>query len=130
MSDNHFQDIFGIRLDATPSGLISDPPPHPPFLHRMPFLTQPSGFILAWDSGMACTYILRKYPINTHTHLLLFLSSGVIPGWLDLPKKSLVTGSRFLIGRMPFLLHSQLDMETGRVDRRWLGPVTGRVDIR
>ena len=38
------------RLDATPSGLISDPSPSPPpFLRRMPFLPQPSHFILAWD---------------------------------------------------------------------------------
>jgi len=73
MSDSHFQDIFGIRLDATPSGLISDPTPHSHFY--LPFLPQPSQFILSWDRHQICwlacpvayTYILRKYPINTHT---------------------------------------------------------------
>jgi len=41
-----------IWLGATPSGLISnsDPPPSSPhFLRWMPFLLQPSQFILAWD---------------------------------------------------------------------------------
>ena len=35
---------------ATPSRLISNSPPSiPPFLCQMPFLPQPSQFILAWD---------------------------------------------------------------------------------
>ena len=40
-----------IWLGATPSGLICVPPELPilPFLRRMPFLLQPSQFILAWD---------------------------------------------------------------------------------
>jgi len=39
-----------IRMGANPSGLISDPPPSSsPFLRRMPYLLQPSHFILAWD---------------------------------------------------------------------------------
>jgi len=39
-----------VQLGATPSKLISEPPPSsPPFLHQMPFLPQPSQFILAWD---------------------------------------------------------------------------------
>jgi len=38
------------RWTAIPSRLIGAPPlPSPPFLCRMPFLTQPSQFILAWD---------------------------------------------------------------------------------
>ena len=28
--------------------------PSPPFLHRMPFLTQPCQFILAWDRHQIC----------------------------------------------------------------------------
>jgi len=43
-----------IWLGATPSGLISDPPPSFPFLCRMPFLPQPSHFILAWDRQQIC----------------------------------------------------------------------------
>jgi len=39
-----------IRVGATPSGLISSPPPSiPQVLRRMPFLPQPSQFILAWN---------------------------------------------------------------------------------
>jgi len=30
------------------------PLPSPPFLHRMPFLAQPSQFILAWDRHQIC----------------------------------------------------------------------------
>jgi len=36
-----------IRLNANPSGLISDQPPSSPILRRMPFLPQPALFILA-----------------------------------------------------------------------------------
>jgi len=44
-----------IRMRATPSRLISDPPPSsPPFLRHMPFLPQPSQFILAWDRHQIC----------------------------------------------------------------------------
>jgi len=44
-----------IRLVATPSGLISNPPANiPPFLRRTPFLPQPSHFILAWDRHQIC----------------------------------------------------------------------------
>ena len=35
-----------VRMDATPSKLTA---PQPPFLHRMPFLSQPSQYVLAWD---------------------------------------------------------------------------------
>jgi len=53
-------DIQTIRLTATPSGLITDPPPSiiiHTFLRRMPFLPQPSHFILAWGQApnmLAC----------------------------------------------------------------------------
>jgi len=44
-----------IQLGATPSGLISDPPPtSPPFLRRMPFLHKPFQFILDWDRHQIC----------------------------------------------------------------------------
>jgi len=46
-----------IWMGATPSGLINDPPsslPHPQFLCRMPFLLQPSHFLLAWDRHQTC----------------------------------------------------------------------------
>ena len=46
--DNKRQTLT-IRVGATPSGLISNPPPSiPPFLCRTPFLPQPFQFILAW----------------------------------------------------------------------------------
>ena len=39
-----------VPLNATPSGLSVPPPPsHAHFLRQMPFLPQPSQFILAWD---------------------------------------------------------------------------------
>jgi len=39
-----------IWLDASPSGLsVPQPPSFQTFLHRMPFLPQPSQFILVWD---------------------------------------------------------------------------------
>ena len=38
------------HLNATPCGLLVPPPPLPShFLHRVPFLLQPSHFILPWD---------------------------------------------------------------------------------
>jgi len=44
-----------IWMRATLSGAISDPPPNiSPFLCRMPFLLQPSHFILAWDRHQIC----------------------------------------------------------------------------
>ena len=44
-------DTLTICLDAAPFGLSVPPPPSSlPFLcHRMPFLSQPSQFILAWE---------------------------------------------------------------------------------
>ena len=71
-----------IRLDATPSGLSMPlPPSSPPYLRRMPFLPQPSQFILAWDRHrvmqiMGNTVTSAKMPpppkkthkIRTHTH--------------------------------------------------------------
>ena len=41
-------DIPTVWLGATPSKLVSDLH-HPPFVHRMNFLPQPSRFILVWD---------------------------------------------------------------------------------
>jgi len=44
-----------IRLGATPSGLISNPPSSSPiFLCQMPFPPQRSEFILAWDRHQIC----------------------------------------------------------------------------
>ena len=45
-----------IRMDCHPiqTDLCSPPVPSPPFLRRMPFLTQPSQFILAWDWHQIC----------------------------------------------------------------------------
>jgi len=48
-----------IRMDATPSGLISDSPLAPPFLRRMRFLLQPSQFILAWDRLFTAVYAVN-----------------------------------------------------------------------
>jgi len=42
-------DTLTIWLGATPSGLLSDSSPSPPFLCQIPFLPQPSQFSLAWD---------------------------------------------------------------------------------
>ena len=42
-------DTLTIRLDATPSGLSVPHLHHLPFLRQMPFLPQPSQFLLAWD---------------------------------------------------------------------------------
>jgi len=63
-------DTLTIRLGATPSGLISGTPPSSPFLHRMPFLLQPSNFILAWDRHQICwlAYSVQFYS-NTATNL-------------------------------------------------------------
>ena len=48
VSDN--TDTRTIRVGVTPSGPIGNPPPsNPPLLRRIPFLLQPSQFILAWD---------------------------------------------------------------------------------
>jgi len=68
---------------ATPSRLIDAPLlPSPPFLHKMPFLTQPSQFILAWDKHQICWL---AYPvICTHTHTPILQPSGLrpgLPGW-------------------------------------------------
>jgi len=50
-----------IRLGATQSRLISDPPPTiPPFLRWMPFLPQPSHFMLAWYRHQICWLV---YPV-------------------------------------------------------------------
>jgi len=44
-----------IQLGATPSGLISDPPPkHPPFLRRMSFLPLYPGLGQAPDMLASC----------------------------------------------------------------------------
>jgi len=53
-------DARTIRLGATPCGLISDPPPSCPILRRMPFLPQPSQFILTWDRHQICWL---EYPV-------------------------------------------------------------------
>jgi len=54
-----------IRLSATPTGPISDPPPsYPPFLCRMPFLPQPSYFALAWNRHQICWL---AYPVAWYT---------------------------------------------------------------
>jgi len=48
-------DTSTIRLGATPSRLIRDPPPSSiHFVCRMPFLPQPSHFILASDRHQIC----------------------------------------------------------------------------
>ena len=48
-------DTWTTQVGATPSGLISDPPSSSPyFLCQMPFLPQPSHFILAWDRHQMC----------------------------------------------------------------------------
>jgi len=54
--DNKRQtDTPTIRLGVTPSRLISNPPPSSlPFLCGMPFLPQPSQFILVWDRQQIC----------------------------------------------------------------------------
>ena len=39
-----------VWVGAIPSELPAPPPHHPTFLCRMPFLSQPSQFVLAWDS--------------------------------------------------------------------------------
>ena len=59
-------DIPIIRLGATPSGLISDPPPSSrPFSFRMPFLSQPSQFLLAWDRHQICSLAYpMTYPVD------------------------------------------------------------------
>jgi len=62
-----------IQVGATPSGLISDPPPSSlEFLYRMPFLLQPSQFILAWDRYQICWL---AYPVTCYilTNMLYFL---------------------------------------------------------
>jgi len=66
-----------IRLNATPSGLISDPAPSfLPFLRQMPFQQQPSQFILARDRHQICWL---AYPVawfhmisNNHTTTVLW----------------------------------------------------------
>ena len=54
-------------LGATPSGLISNSPPSSPsFLHRMPFLPQPSQFILAWKRHQICWLAYRVVVVNNN----------------------------------------------------------------
>jgi len=58
-----------VWLGTTPSGLISDPPPSfIPFLCRMPFLLQPSHFILALDRHQICWL---AYPVAWFQVLML-----------------------------------------------------------
>ena len=54
-------------LPPHPDYLVPQPLPSPPFLHRMPFLTQPSQFILAWTG--------TKYA-GLHTRWLTCLKEG------------------------------------------------------
>jgi len=50
-----------VRVGTTPSELTAPPPPKSPsFLHRMPFLPQPSQFFLAWDRQR---FILACIPV-------------------------------------------------------------------
>jgi len=56
-----------IRLDATQSRLSVPPSPSSPILCQVPFLPQPSQFILAWDRHqimLAC--ICNKFEKNTN----------------------------------------------------------------
>jgi len=63
-----------IRLDATPSGLLEPPSPSPPpFLRQMPFLPQPSQFILAW---------------NRHQIMVAGIPSGLVINVLTLTTKN------------------------------------------
>ena len=54
-----------VRINQPPTSLI------PPFLRRMPFLPQPSQFILAWDKHQICWL---AYPVAWF-HVLLTTSS-------------------------------------------------------
>jgi len=51
-----------VWLGTTPSGPVTQRPTSliPPFLRRMPFLPQPSKFILAWDRYQICWF---AYPV-------------------------------------------------------------------
>ena len=68
------RDRHTIWLGATPSGLISDPPPSPPlFLRQMPFQPQLSHFILAWNRHQICwlAYPVAWFQVawtNTHSY--------------------------------------------------------------
>ena len=74
-------DTLTVRLGTTPSGLISDPPPSsPPFLRRMPFLPQPSQFILAWNRHQICWLAYPVAWFKSLCKLLLNMSSAVSNG--------------------------------------------------
>ena len=51
-TSRHTNNLDG--LPPHPDSLVPPPLPSPPFLCRMPFLTQPSQFILAWDRHQIC----------------------------------------------------------------------------
>jgi len=56
---------------ATPSRLIGAPiSAIPPFLHWMPFLAQPSQFILAWDRHQTCWL---AYPVAWFAVIYIFM---------------------------------------------------------
>jgi len=68
-------DTSTIQMGATPSVLISGPPPSSPhFLHQMSFLPQPSHFILAWDRHQICWL---AYPV-----VWLVIPSGVVMNYV------------------------------------------------
>jgi len=53
--------------------------PHPPFLRRMPFLLQPSQFILAWNRHQICWLaypVAWLHNIQIHTVYISFVASS------------------------------------------------------
>jgi len=62
-------DALTIQMDCHPiqTNLVPPSLPSPSFLHRMPFLTQPSQFILAWDRHQICWL---AYPVAWFTQWL------------------------------------------------------------
>jgi len=62
-----------VWMDCHPIQTNWSPPPlpSPPFLCRMPFLTQPSQFILAWDRHQICWL---AYPVAWFAYLVAWLS--------------------------------------------------------
>ena len=86
-----------IRLGATPSGLFVPPHLHYHPFQTLPFLPQPSQFILAWyrHQIMQCAYRgLGSYPplcsviVNQHCHLLRGYGFFVCEKFLHITKSS------------------------------------------
>ena len=58
-----------VRADATPSELMVPHPYNPPFLHRMPFLPQPSElWCLSGGKGGILSELLRAVLCSTVVH--------------------------------------------------------------